>query len=315
MLEISHSRQDGTLIEGTARGDGSGEVLKALRWRWSRNLGMWFVPRSRDRVVDRHRVEQTAQALRSAGFEVSVSVDDTPRAAEDVERDRAERARDRVQALEAKAQRRADREEQAWGRHQQAVESLPPGGEPVKVGHHSEGRHRRALSKAWSSLGRAVEASEDADGARRRADAAAAAEACRSVPLAVARRLERLEADRNRVARSLARTSSAEHGERLEAQLSELDGQIRYWQAVRQHQLDSGEAPSFGPDDIQVGAMVRRGRRQWLEVVRVNSKTVTVAPDHDGFPNGRVPYYEIQQVISAEEMRQARERAKVAQEQ
>ncbi len=41
MLTISHSAVDGTLIDGTSRGDGSGEVLRAHGWRWFRSIAMW----------------------------------------------------------------------------------------------------------------------------------------------------------------------------------------------------------------------------------------------------------------------------------
>lgn len=41
---------EGTLIEGTSRNDGTAEVLKSCGWRWSRNLGAWFVPQSRDQA-------------------------------------------------------------------------------------------------------------------------------------------------------------------------------------------------------------------------------------------------------------------------
>ncbi|MFE5808361.1 hypothetical protein [Streptomyces sp. NPDC056491] len=45
--------QNGTLAEGTARGDGSAEILKGHYFRWSRNLGCWYLPHSRDRAADR----------------------------------------------------------------------------------------------------------------------------------------------------------------------------------------------------------------------------------------------------------------------
>jgi hypothetical protein len=268
-------------------------------------MGMWFVPRSRDRAVDWHLVERTAQALRSEGFVVSVSVDDTPRPVEVVERDRSERAQARAQAMAEKAQCREVRAEHAWERHERAVAQLPPGGEPVKVGHHSEGRHRRAVATAWSSLGTAVQASESAVESRRRAEVAAESDALRSAPLAVARRIERLESDRGRVARALAGATAPERVERLSAQLDELVEQIDYWGTVRRQQLEAGQARGFGPEDVEVGAMVRRGASQWLRVLRVNRKTVTVAPQFEGFPNARVPYFEIQQVVQADEVRQA----------
>ena len=36
-------------------------------------------------------------------------------------------------------------------------------GEPIKVGHHSESRHRKAVDQAWHNTGKAVEFSDKAD--------------------------------------------------------------------------------------------------------------------------------------------------------
>ncbi|WP_299212303.1 DUF3560 domain-containing protein [uncultured Tateyamaria sp.] len=38
-----------------------------------------------------------------------------------------------------------------------------PFGQPILVGHHSEGRHRRALERAHAAMDRGVEASKRAD--------------------------------------------------------------------------------------------------------------------------------------------------------
>ena len=43
-LTIPHTSAEGTLIDGTARGDDSAPVLKANGWRWGRSLGCWFHP-------------------------------------------------------------------------------------------------------------------------------------------------------------------------------------------------------------------------------------------------------------------------------
>mgnify|MGYP001793418424 CR=1 FL=1 len=68
MTIITHSREAGTLIEGTAKGDGSNIILKASGWCWSRNLGTWYVPNSRDRGARGHIINGTAEQLRAAGF-------------------------------------------------------------------------------------------------------------------------------------------------------------------------------------------------------------------------------------------------------
>lgn len=49
----------------------------------------------------------------------------------------------------------------AWERSEAAVRSLPSGGEPIKVGHHSEGRHRRALERARLKMGAQLASTDD----------------------------------------------------------------------------------------------------------------------------------------------------------
>jgi hypothetical protein len=39
MITITHTPADGTILEGTTRGDGTNHLLKPLTWRWSTNLG------------------------------------------------------------------------------------------------------------------------------------------------------------------------------------------------------------------------------------------------------------------------------------
>ncbi|WP_180359817.1 PKD domain-containing protein, partial [Miniimonas arenae] len=110
----------------------------------------------------------------------------TPRPTEDVERDRTARAQDRQRSLEARAQRRADEARDVALRAEQAFETLPPGGEPIKVGHHSEHRHRRALERADEATRRSIEADREAEHAAQRAATARSSQAARYSPLTVA---------------------------------------------------------------------------------------------------------------------------------
>lgn len=141
-LALTHSHVRGTLLDGSSRGAGSAQALKAVgRWRRSRNVG-WYVPHSRDRRFDARHIQATKTALEAAGFEVAVEIDDEYRDTATVEADRAERQEARVEALEAKAERKAAAAEAAWEAERRANAVLPPGGEPIHVGHHNERRHR-----------------------------------------------------------------------------------------------------------------------------------------------------------------------------
>lgn len=139
VITISHSHAEGTLISGTSRGDGSAEVLKSMdnpytaraAWRWSRNLGAWYVQRSRDARANTGLIDATKTALEAKGFSVAVEIDDTYRSAAEVEADKIARQEDRVTALQAKAERKSAAAEAAWEAERRAVESLPEGGEPI----------------------------------------------------------------------------------------------------------------------------------------------------------------------------------------
>ena len=102
MITIAHSPGEGTVIHGTARGDGTNLVIKSVRdgWRFSRHIGAegaWYLPHTRDRDADRARLERLAAALHEAGHHAEIHVDDTPRDAATVEADRADRVTGRVE--------------------------------------------------------------------------------------------------------------------------------------------------------------------------------------------------------------------------
>lgn len=202
-LTITHTAAEGTLIDGTAKGDGSAEVLRTNGWRWSRALGSWYVPHSRDREPKRHVIDRTVAQLQEAGFTVTVSVDYARRAAAAVETDLLARREDRAAALDAKAERRADTAAAEAERAARALRRLPEGGEPIHVGHHSESAHRSAIAKADAAIRRSIDADTDARRARARADIAAGANEARYAPITVANRIEKLRADQVSLRRRL----------------------------------------------------------------------------------------------------------------
>ena len=113
-ITISHTPADGTLVEGTSKGDGTNVILKAVGFRWFRTLGMWGGPHSRDRQPNTYTIERARRALTEAGFEVAVELDTGFRDTATVEADKAQRQQDRAEALEAKADRHRDRADAAW---------------------------------------------------------------------------------------------------------------------------------------------------------------------------------------------------------
>lgn len=290
MLTITHAHADGTLIDGTARGDGTAEVLKANGWRWSRNLGAWYLPNSRDRLPTMWKIDRTATALRNAGHTVELAIDTTSRPTAEVEAEKAARAQERAEALAAKAERRDGQAAAAQARSDRADASLPWGGEPIKVGHHSEHRHRRALEKAHQAMSASVEADREATEADRRAQVAATATDRRNSPHTVARRIDRLEVEHRDVTRKAERyPGSAEH---YRSRARELADQIAYWKEVREQQQVARIATNFGPHNVAKGDAVKV-RSAWRRVARTNAKSVSLETGYTW--TDRYPWHEIQE--------------------
>ena len=306
-LHITHTAGEGTLISGTARGDGTAEILKAQGWRWSRGLGSWYVPQSRDREAKTWIVDSAVQELRAGGFLVDVVIDDTARSTEQVEAGRIERQGHRVEVLDARADRLAVEAVVA----DQTLDALPtyPLGQPILVGHHSEGRMRRDLERRDRAMRVAVDASAAADQAAAEASAAAGTTGHRYDPRTVGGRIEVIEADIRRLERErdgysstvyiaaggarMVETFSAAAGarrERIGQRIGELTGQRTYWAGVLGRAVDAGAVVVYDWTTVAAGDEVLVGGR-WYTVVRANRKTVTVPTGHSW--TGTVPYREI----------------------
>jgi hypothetical protein len=310
-ITITHTHESGTLLSGTSRGDGTAEVLKRVgSWRWSRNIG-WYVRNSRDRNAHQWLIKSTKAGLEEAGFAVEVKIDDTFRPTAQAEADRAERQEGRADALAAKAVRKGQAAEDAYAAHERACEALPPGGEPIHVGHHSERRHRRAIDKAWGALGKAVNTGEEAERAEARAESAAKTTEHRYNPVTVKNRIDKLEAEQRRDQRELdgykrvvARTADVVYADEwapatghrrdtLTERMMHRADQITYWQGVYAGLQVDGAASSYGPGDIAKGDHVKR-RGDWYEVVRVNKKSVSVHLCPEFTWTHTIGYHEIQ---------------------
>ena len=302
-ITITHSAIDGTLIHGTTRGDGTNTILKTAGFRWFRTIAAWGIPNSRDRQPHLAKIHSAAAALREAGHCVDLDIDTTHRAVADAEADRTQRHTDRADALTATADRRTAAATTAWDAEARASAALPPAGEPIKVGHHSERRHRKAIDRAHHTLGRAVAAADAATEATRRAAVAAAGTAHRHNPVTVKNRIDRLEADQRRDERArdghrrtIARTptttyvdefgpATGAHREQLLARIAQRSDEIAYWK-------DIYAANTHGPDTITKGDLIKR-RGAWYPVVRVNAKTVSVQPQPNATWTHKIAYHQI----------------------
>lgn len=307
-VTITHTATEGTILDGTSRGDGTAEVVKQLRWRWSRNLAAWYVPRSRDTSPRLGLIEATAAALRAAGHDVEVTIDDTARSTAVVEADKIDRADARADRLRQQAERRAAEAAAAEERADRAATRLPPMGEPVKLDHHSGPRHLRALDRAHRAMGASVAATEAAAAAERRAGVAAATTGARYSPSTVANRIDRLSADQRRVQRELDGYTRTVNGDaeihapatgarraHLQQQHDELTDQIGYWTEIREQQIAEGRATAYSAATVHTGDLVViRGTVR--RVVRANKTTVTVRTNYSW--NDRAPWHEVRGLVT-----------------
>lgn len=293
-LRIEHDELDGTLLHGTARGDRAAEAVKPLGWRWSGRLGAWFVPRSRARAADRLLIERTAGALRDAGHDVEVDVDDTVHDRAELEARQAEHEQQRAERLARRAERHHSQAEQA-DQAGRAIADRIPLGQPILVGHHSQRRAERDRERIDRAMRTSIEHDAQARQAERASRAAARAADSRHAPVTVSNRIQRLEAQIRRTQRALEsatiRTPEQEAwSQRVRADLERDRADLEYWTRIRREQIAAGVATNYGPDNVAAGDLVKvRGR--WLLVVRANVKTVTV----DGmFGNATTPWHEVQ---------------------
>ncbi|WP_308116676.1 DUF3560 domain-containing protein [Rhodococcus zopfii] len=277
------------------------------------------MPQSRDRRAKHPQITATAAALRAAGFTVGLDIDDDYRPTARVEADKIARQAERVDALGAKADRKAGTAEAAWAADAAAHAALPEGGEPIKVGHHSEKRHRRAVEKSWNALGKAVGAEREAAAARGRADAAAETTDRRYAPVTVARRIEKLTAELRRFERDRdghTRTlytntqtgqkyvetheaATGDYRERVLAEIEHTADEIAYWQGVRAAQIAAGTATAYSREVITKGDLVRYVGH-FHQVLKVNAKSVTIGSIVGGSWTDRVPYSEIRGLRDAD---------------
>lgn len=284
-LTITHTSEEGTLIDGTSRGDGTAEILKAQRWRWGRSISAWYIPRSRDQYPKTHIIDATVDALQQAGFTVTVELDTTPRSTADVEQDRLERAEARAQHFAGKSEQLHAQAEQLHARAQGASSHIPFG-QPILVGHHSEGRDRRTRDQISRTYDKAFATFDEANAAAEAAERATQATAPDSAP-AISRRL-------NRLSEALRAWETNYAGERATprstAEIARLQDRIQYWTQQRQQLIDTGQAVDYSRENIAPDDLVSTGHRSWYYVVRANKTTVAVK---NGLGTHRIRYDQI----------------------
>lgn len=284
-ITITHTHADGTLIEGSRKGDGVYEILTGLRhnWRYFRSIGQIGLGQSRDRSAQTWKIEQAAEALRAAGHEVTVTIDESDRRTfAEAEAERYARADSRADYHGGAADKAAARAEARWRAEHSILDGIPAG-QPILVGHHSEGRHRRDLGRAEAHRLAARAESDRAGYHESRAAAAERYQARREAPGTTLRRIERLEAEARKIQRRLDGTdpyqsygtpASGAYRERLESRLADISDEIAHWRKVIADQAGNG-VKMWTRDDFSKGDFVQF-HGSWYEVLRVSAKSVSI---------------------------------------
>ncbi|MGI5526881.1 DUF3560 domain-containing protein [Streptomyces syringium] len=324
-ITITHTRADGTLVEGSRKGDGVFELIRPHGFRFFPSLGQLGIGRSRDRQAQSWRINAAAAALRAAGWTVQIEInEDIRRSFAEAEAERAERAEDRTERYEDRAGRAASSRDAHYQRAHDIADGIPPG-QPILIGHHSEGRARRDRDRMHNAMHKSVAESKRADYWADRAQAAAHYKAFRENPPRTLRRIEKLQAELRRVEKWQAGKSAGgftrnignpETVAELKRRHEELTEEIGYWQQLIKKAEEDG-FKVWSSADFKKGDYVRRSRGTWYEVLRVNKKSVTIPHIHNGIGKQVVhadqnhldwtwllPYDEVSGRKSAEEMRE-----------
>lgn len=216
---------------------------------------------------------------------------DRMEAKQDRAAERAGRMDDRAAAASKEASARFD------SPNVDAVRQLA--GEPIKVGHHSEKRHRRLIEKADDDMRKGVEALAKSKHYDRRAEAAertASAAQLKNVAF-LQRRIEGCHVELRDLARRLLEaTAKADHEwvGRLADHVEEQEDRLAFYS----ERMEEAGGVRHGPGTVKPGHLVLIKRHGWWAVViRANAKTVTVqfveGPCQGKTWQGKYPYAEI----------------------
>lgn len=297
-IEITHTHAEGTMLAGSRKGDGVFEIVKSHGFRYFPSIKAIGIQQSRDQVAKRWKINSAAEALRAAGHEVTVEIDDTPRDRGTVLADQADRLDDRRDRLEARAEKHAAASDAAYQHSHRLIEHIPPG-QPVLVGHHSERGHRRTLDRSWNAMGKSVAENKAAEETSRRA-AVVGRQAARSErPDVTARRIKKTQTDLARVERLLAdpkfATSADNYRADAEARRALLTERLTYDQAAVAAAVEAGHYTVWDKTNVHVGDVVYSSWAGARIVQKVNRTTVHLVSGYS-WPDV-CPFVDIHKVV------------------
>ncbi|WP_233534058.1 ParB/RepB/Spo0J family partition protein [Streptomyces murinus] len=276
-VEITHTRAEGTLLEGSIKGDGVFEIVRKHGFWSSRTLGCLYIRHSRDKEAKRWQIDAAVAELRAAGHEVTVTInEDERRTFAEAEADREERAEDRAGRFAERAGRAVASADARRATADQISKRFEFG-QPILVGHHSEGRARRDAARIDSNMRKSFEERDRAGYWASRSGAAENYAKHRKNPGVTLRRLERLRAELRAQERHHAEAVGKGYSsvDRHAREIRDYREEIEYWEAIIEKAKADG-VKVWGPDDFAPGDFVLYSS-SWYQVARVNPKTLSIA--------------------------------------
>jgi hypothetical protein len=291
MITIRHTHADGTVLNGSRRGDGVLQIVQQHGFRYCRSVGI-YIRGSRDQNAQRWRIDAAADALRARGFEVTVDIDDAWRPAADREADRHDRADNRAARLDQRAELAQARHVTHDAAARRLLDSYPLA-QPMLTDHHSYGADRNRRQRARNHDDKARQEARYAARLSGRAAAVRSHDAYAENPRVIMRRIDRLQADLRTWQRHLdaADTSTSDDWrDRVTREVERLTADIAHQQRKLDQLAATGEFVAWGPDSIATGDLVNVNGHGWFPVRTVNRKSVSL--DRDDWPQ-RAPFDKI----------------------
>lgn len=297
-LKITHDHEHGTVLHGSDKNDGVLEIVSEHGFTWRHWAGI-HIRGSRDRMAKTWKINAAAAALRDAGHDVEIGINNTPRPTEVVEAERADRAEERADRLTTRSEK-ANTEGDARLAARRRITDGIPFGQPVQPpGHHSRNAHLNALDRAENHHQKAIEAWRKGEYLGDRARGVIAHQKHRVADRTTMRRIETLQTEKRDINRKLEgytrnfrnnqgeiyhvetnKPATGEWREQLQTQLAQVDDQIAHWQGQLDAKAESGEFVPWGAEHFTKSDWVNVSGR-WCEVARVNRKSASVRALYD----------------------------------
>lgn len=267
-------------LRGTTKGDAAQRAAIRRPWTWGGRTGAWVLPRNLRPETRAYAIRTVKAALEAAGY--VVEVEDTGVRQTEAERREAaaERLEQRADRYDERAARRAAESDARYATVRRIGDMIPMG-QPILVGHHSEGRHRRDIERMHSNMTKSVEAQREAERLAERAEGLRR-ELVGTPLVTLRRRIERLRVEVRDYDRKLDDAIGGGRRGLLRDLRQRAQEALDLDQAELERRAEEDGVRVWTREDFVKGDEVMDRYGEWQPVIRVNAKTVTVPHGIDG---------------------------------